>query len=152
MHSRYERRVSGPKSSPYCGQVAIFTESKKFCSSPLVQNVMNDIWQGHVVFSATSTHALVQDNYKSREIEFYDHRNAPFLNHYRLRVPKYRSIVDSANVVALLILFVLCLASESGFILMASCTSLQLSMQLNILNGSLWPRYASLVSLCPHLA
>lgn len=76
---------------------------------------MNDIWQGHVVFSATSTRALVQDNYKSREIEFYDHRNAPFLDHYRLRVPKYRSIVDFANFVVLLALFVLCLSSKSGF-------------------------------------
>lgn len=84
---------------------------------------MNDIWQGHVVFSVASTHALVQDNYKSREIELYDHRNAPFLDHYRLRVPKYRSIVDSVNFVVLLILFVLCLASKSGFMVMPSCTS-----------------------------
>ncbi|KAF8313679.1 hypothetical protein DL93DRAFT_2113916 [Clavulina sp. PMI_390] len=93
-------------------EVAISTESKKFCSSPLVQTMMNNIWQGHIVFSSTSSHALVQDDYKTREIEFYDHRKAPFLDHYRLRVPRYRSIVDSVNFLILFIIFTICLSTK----------------------------------------
>ena len=64
--------------------MAISTSSKTFISSPLVQSVVNDIYAGHIVFStAVSHHSLVADNYKQRQIEIYDCRKAPFLDHYR---------------------------------------------------------------------
>ena len=70
---------------------------------------------GRVIFSFPSTHALVKDNWKSREIEIYDPSDAPFLDHYRLRVPRYRTILEFLNLALLLILFVLCLTSASVF-------------------------------------
>ncbi|SRR5258708_14573542 len=85
--------------------------SKNFCASPLVQNIVNDIWMGHVIFSSPSTHALVKDDWKSREIAIYDPGNAPLLDHYRLRVPRYRAILEFLDFALLFILFVLCLAS-----------------------------------------
>jgi hypothetical protein len=64
-------------------QLAIVTKSKNFLSSPLVQTVVNDIYKGRIVFSTASHRSLLADNYKIKEIEIYDVRDAPFLNHYR---------------------------------------------------------------------
>ena len=81
--------------------MAISTNSKRFLSAPLTQSVVNDIYSGwsqffekgymghrfgslgRVVFSTKSRQALVADNYKQRQIEIYDRRAAPFLDHYR---------------------------------------------------------------------
>ncbi|KAF8339538.1 uncharacterized protein EI90DRAFT_3151052 [Cantharellus anzutake] len=93
-------------------EAAISTSSKSFCASPLVQNVVNDIWMGRIIFSFPSTHALVKDNWKSREITLYDPGDAPLLDHYRLRVPRYRSILEFINFAALFTLFVLCLSNK----------------------------------------
>lgn len=65
------------------------------------------------MFSATSSHSLLADDYKSRPIATYhDPKGSPFLDHYRLRVPKYRSIIELLNFIILLFLFVLCISSE----------------------------------------
>ncbi|KAG8965658.1 hypothetical protein FRC03_000293 [Tulasnella sp. 419] len=95
-------------------EVAIMTESKHFLSSPLVQDVVNDIWSGNVQFLSPSTsRSLVADNYKRRHIAtYYDPKTAPFLDHYRLRVPKYRAVIEMFNFSILLFLFVLCLANK----------------------------------------
>lgn len=92
-------------------EMAISTQSKQFLSSPLVQNVINDIWAGRILLSSASSHALVRDDYKTREITTYDFRNEPFLDHYRLRVPKYRAILEFMNFALLLFFFVVCLSS-----------------------------------------
>ena len=89
------------------------TESKEFTSSPLVNNIVNDIFMGRIVFSTPSAHALVRDNYKSREIEIYDPGTSPFLNHYRLKVPRYRAVLDFLNFGVLLGLYLICLSSMS---------------------------------------
>jgi len=86
--------------------------SKNFCASPLVQNIVSDIWMGRVVFSYPGAHALVKDDWKSREIAIYDPANAPLLDHYRLRVPRYRAILEFLDFALLLILFVLCVANK----------------------------------------
>lgn len=80
---------------------------------------------GRVLFSATSNHSLLADNYKSRPIAAYhDPTNSPFLDHYRLRVPKYRSIIELLNFSILLFLFVLCIGSEYDVIARAWATDL----------------------------
>ncbi|KAG8906384.1 hypothetical protein FRB99_006979 [Tulasnella sp. 403] len=95
-------------------EVSIMTESKHFLSSPLVQEVINEIWSGRVMFSATSSHSLLADNYKSRPIATYHNpKTSPFLDHYRLRVPKYRYVIELLNFSILLILFWLCLANKN---------------------------------------
>ncbi|KAG8913899.1 hypothetical protein FRC01_004332, partial [Tulasnella sp. 417] len=94
-------------------EMAIMTESKEFLASPLVQEVVNEIWSGRIRFSVASSHSLLADNYKTRPIAAYHNpKGAPFLDHYRLRVPKYRSLIESLNFSILLFLFVLCLATQ----------------------------------------
>lgn len=80
-------------------------------ASPLVQTVVNDIYSGHMVFSMTSKRSVLADNYKTRSIEIYDVRKAPFLDHYRLRVPRYGAILEFLNFALLLTTFLLCLSS-----------------------------------------
>ncbi|CAL1716889.1 unnamed protein product [Somion occarium] len=120
-------------SEPQCAlEMAIATESKRFLSSPVVQTIVNDIYAGHVVFSMTSNRSVLADNYKPRFIEVYDVHKAPFLDHYRLRVPKYGAILEFLNFAALLMLFLLCLANltrmtpfEILFIVFASAFALE---------------------------
>src|SRR5882762_821487 len=92
--------------------MAVITKSKAFLSSPIVQSVVNDIYSGRVVFSTTGNRSMLADNYKPRAIEIYDCAKAPFLNHYRLRVPKYCKILEFGKFVMLLVVFVLCLTCE----------------------------------------
>lgn len=98
--------------------MAIATESKHFIASPLVQAVVNDIYNGRVVFSMTSHHSVLVDNYKPRAIDSYDVHKAPFLDHYRLRVPRYCAILEFLNFVFLLFLFLLALSSERSLSLL----------------------------------
>lgn len=91
--------------------MAIATESKAFLASPVVQPVINDIYAGRVVFGMMSSHSVLADNYKPRATEIYDCRTAPFLDHYRLRVPKYGAILEFLNFALLMTLFLLCLSS-----------------------------------------
>ena len=93
--------------------MAIATESKHFLSSPLVQAVVNDIYRGRVVFSMTSHNSVLADNYKPKAIEIYDVHHAPFLDHYRLRVPRYGAILEFLNFAVLLCVFLLALSSGS---------------------------------------
>jgi hypothetical protein len=67
--------------------------------SPASHSHPEGIWSGKIVYTSLNTHALIQDNYK-----------APFLDHYRLKVPKYRAILEYANFVILFILY--CLTIE----------------------------------------
>ncbi|EMD33909.1 hypothetical protein CERSUDRAFT_107712 [Gelatoporia subvermispora B] len=98
---------------PQCAlELAIATVSKGFLSSPIVQTVVNDIYAGRVVFSMSSNRSVLADNYKPRPIEIYDCRNAPFLDHYRLRVPRYGAIMEFLNFALLLTTFLLCLSSR----------------------------------------
>ncbi|KAI0067204.1 hypothetical protein BV25DRAFT_1911871 [Artomyces pyxidatus] len=91
-------------------EMAIATRAKRFISSPIVQAVVNDIYSGRVVYSTTANRSIVADNYKQRAVEIYDSRNASWLNHYRLRVPKYGAILEFMNFACLLVTFVLCLS------------------------------------------
>jgi len=60
----------------------------------------------------SSNHSVLADNYKPRAIEIYDCRNAPFLDHYRLRVPRYGAILEFLNFALLLTAFLLCLSNR----------------------------------------
>ncbi|KAI0267672.1 hypothetical protein BC834DRAFT_54466 [Gloeopeniophorella convolvens] len=93
-------------------EMAISSRAKRFVASPMVQSVVNDIYSGRVVYSASANRSIVADNYKSRAIEIYDSRNASWLNHYRLRVPRYGAILEFLNFACLLVAFVLCLTYQ----------------------------------------
>ncbi|EPT01375.1 hypothetical protein FOMPIDRAFT_133127 [Fomitopsis schrenkii] len=103
------------KEDPQCAlELAISTEAKAFLSSPVVQTVVKDIYAGRVIFYVASTHSVLSDNYKPRAIEMYDYRKAPFLDHYRLRVPKYGAILEFLNFALLLTTFLLCLSNREA--------------------------------------
>lgn len=98
---------------PQCAlEMAITTRAKVFLSSPVVQTVVDDIYSGRVIFSMTSNRSVLADNYKPRAIEIYDYTKTPFLDHYRLRVPKYGAILEFLNFALLLLTFVLCLSNQ----------------------------------------
>ncbi|KAI9463324.1 hypothetical protein BJY52DRAFT_79038 [Lactarius psammicola] len=90
-------------------EMAISSSAKRFVSSPIVQSVVNDIYSGRVIYSSSGNRSIVADNYKLRAIEIYNSRNAPWLNHYRLRVPRYGAILEFLNFTYLLVTFILCL-------------------------------------------
>ncbi|KAI0300759.1 hypothetical protein BC826DRAFT_1096100 [Russula brevipes] len=95
-------------------EMAISSSAKRFVASPIVQSVVTDIYSGRVIYSSASSanRSIVADNYKLRAIEIYDSKNAPWLNHYRLRVPRYGAILEFLNFALLLIVFVLCLRAN----------------------------------------
>jgi len=101
-------------------EMAISTKAKAFLSCPVSQKVVNDIYSGVVVFSMTGNHSVLADNYKPRAIEIYDYRDGPFLDHYRLRVPKYGAVLEFLNFALLLLTYVLCLSSRNDLKLMPS--------------------------------
>ncbi|THU86429.1 hypothetical protein K435DRAFT_829719 [Dendrothele bispora CBS 962.96] len=94
-------------------EMAISTESKSFLASPVTQKVVNDIYSGRVVYSITATRTILADNYKHRGIQIYDWRSAPFLDHYRLRVPRYKNALTFLNFALLLVTFALCLSYQN---------------------------------------
>ena len=95
-------------------ELAIFSKAKKFIKSPLCQRCVSGIYEGRVVLSYQSTHAIVDDSYKKRPLGIYDPAKAPFLDHYRLRVPLIRNRIEFINFCLLLLFYVLCLASKSS--------------------------------------
>lgn len=74
-------------------ELAIYSRAKKFIRSPLCQRCVDGIYYGRVVLSNQANHAIVNDSYKKRPLAIYDARKAPFLDHYRLRVPSIRAKV-----------------------------------------------------------
>jgi hypothetical protein len=97
-------------------EMAISTQAKQFISSPVSQKVVNDIYTGRIVFSTVTTRSMLADNYKPKAITIYDCRDAPFLDHYRLRVPKYGAVLEFLNFACLLVTFLLCLSSGVAFL------------------------------------
>ncbi|KAE8543604.1 hypothetical protein D1P53_000319 [Cryptococcus gattii VGV] len=47
------------------------------------------------------------ENYKKKPIQMYNPHKAPFLDHYRLKVPRYRSMLEYVNFLVLFILYVI---------------------------------------------
>ncbi|KAF7323041.1 hypothetical protein HMN09_00084000 [Mycena chlorophos] len=94
-------------------EMAISTNAKHFVASPVVQSVVTDIYTGRIVFSTATRRSMLADNYKPKSIQIYDCREAPFLDHYRLRVPRYGAILELLNFACLLITFVACLSTQN---------------------------------------
>ncbi|QRV74848.1 calcium channel YVC1 [Ceratobasidium sp. AG-Ba] len=95
-------------------EIAISTGAKRFIASPLVQTCVSDIYAGRVVFSAPATRgSLLADNYKQRHVQVFDFQHSGWLDHYRLRVPRYRAILEFTDFAILLFLFVLFLHNKN---------------------------------------
>ncbi|KAG0319224.1 hypothetical protein BGZ99_005225 [Dissophora globulifera] len=76
-------------------EVAISGKAKHFISNPLVQEIVNQIWLGEIVFFSDAIdnprsclHASQQE---IRTVTVYDSRDIKFLRLSRLRVPRYKT-------------------------------------------------------------
>ncbi|KAJ7577063.1 hypothetical protein C8J56DRAFT_870326 [Mycena floridula] len=87
-------------------EMAILSKAKRFIKSSSCQKVIDNIWTGKCVYQAESTHSILSDTYKRTPIHFYDPHRAPLLDHYRLKVPAIRSVLEYMNFLILFLLFV----------------------------------------------
>ncbi|KAH9074723.1 hypothetical protein EDB83DRAFT_2218747 [Lactarius deliciosus] len=88
-------------------EMAIISKAKRFIKSTPCQKVINAIWSGKCVYQADSSHSILSDTYKRAPIHFYNPHTAPLLDHYRLKVPAIRSVLEYFNFLILFILFVI---------------------------------------------
>ncbi|TFK29652.1 hypothetical protein FA15DRAFT_663807 [Coprinopsis marcescibilis] len=87
-------------------ELAILGKAKRFIKSSSCQKVIQAIWTGKCVYQAESSHSILSDTYKRTPIHFYDPHKAPVLDHYRLKVPSIRSVLEYNNFLILFILYV----------------------------------------------
>ncbi|UZJ56338.1 hypothetical protein CBS101457_005658 [Exobasidium rhododendri] len=106
--------VTRPGQTSSVLELAIFSKAKKFIKAPLCQRCIAGIYEGRIVLSYQSTHAILDDSYKKRPLGIYDPAKAPFLDHYRLRVPMIRNRIEFINFCILLIFYVWCLSSKGS--------------------------------------
>ncbi|KAL4078596.1 hypothetical protein V8B97DRAFT_1865175 [Scleroderma yunnanense] len=98
-------------------EMAIIGKARRFIKSSPCQKVIDEIWIGKCVYQAESSHSILSDRYKRTPIHFYDPHKAPLLDHYRLKVPAIRSVLEYVNFLILFILFVIAIeTNESQFI------------------------------------
>ncbi|CCA70742.1 related to receptor-activated Ca2+-permeable cation channel-Laccaria bicolor [Serendipita indica DSM 11827] len=90
-------------------EMAILSDAKLFVKSAPCQKVIDAIWSGKIVYTAQSSYSLIRDHYKQAPIHYYDPHHAPMLDHYRLKVPAIRSILEYGNFLILFVLFVVTL-------------------------------------------
>ncbi|KAH9840257.1 uncharacterized protein C8Q71DRAFT_483332 [Rhodofomes roseus] len=90
-------------------EMAILAQAKRFTNSSACQKVIDGIWSGKIVYQADSSRSILSDTYKRTPIHFYDPHKAPLLDHYRLKVPAVRSVLELTNFLILFILFVVAL-------------------------------------------
>lgn len=90
-------------------EVAIISQAKMFIKSSACQKVIDGIWSGKIVYQADSSRSILSDTYKRNPIHFYDPYKAPLLDHYRLKVPAVRSVLEYSNFLILFILFIFAL-------------------------------------------
>lgn len=103
----YERRLTAL-------EVALVSKSKTFLSSNACKKVVDAIYQGQIIYTPTTFLNIIPDHYKHRPVSLYDPTNSPLLNQYRLAVPRIRNIMDIAQFIVLLLLYVLVMSNREG--------------------------------------
>jgi hypothetical protein len=68
---------------------------------------VENVYRGRIIYTPTSFIDILPDHYKNRGISLYDPRRAPYLNQYRLIVPRTRNILEVGQFVVLLVLYLL---------------------------------------------
>jgi hypothetical protein len=96
----------GEEDSTSAISLAIATRSLHFIRAPPVQRFIDDLHAGHFIYRPSGQRAIIADSYKSKNIiEPYDIQSRSLMDHYVLRVPRIRKIVEFGTIVALLGLF-----------------------------------------------
>lgn len=113
-------------------EVAILVEAKHFLAHPMVNRVLQDIWDGSILFQSSmhklhrtrnlTSEALISSSYGRRGPGVrYRYQDASIFKLSRLRVPRYRHIINLASFVVLLILYVSVLHTRSKVFSTVEC-------------------------------
>ena len=97
-------------------EVAIVSEAKSFLSTSACQKIVENVYRGRIIYTPTSFIDILPDHYKNRGISLYDPRRAPYLNQYRLIVPRTRNILEAVQFIILLILYMGMMANREHII------------------------------------
>jgi len=97
-------------------EVAILSEAKTFLSSSACQKIVDNVYRGRIIYTPTSFIDFLPDHYKNRGISLYDPRKAPYLNQYRLIVPRTRNILEVLQFIVLLVLYILVMVYKAHII------------------------------------
>lgn len=97
-------------------EVAIVSEAKNFLSTSACQKIVDNVYRGRIIYTPTSFIDIIPDHYKNRGISLYDPRKAPYLNQYRLIVPRTRNIIEAVQFIILLILYLLMMGNKEHLI------------------------------------
>ncbi|KAL4735883.1 hypothetical protein BDV11DRAFT_24237 [Aspergillus similis] len=103
----YERKLTAL-------ELAIISDSKVFLSSSSCQKVIDAVYCGSITYTPLYSVDILPDHYKHRPVSLYNPRKAPRLNHYRLIVPRLRSMIEVCQFIALLVLYVLAMVYREG--------------------------------------
>ncbi len=95
-------------------EVAIISESKVFLSSSACQRVVESLYRGRIVYTPNSLVDIIPDHYKRKVISLYDPRKAPILNHYRLIVPRTRSVLEFFHFLVLITFYAFTMIYRDG--------------------------------------
>ncbi|ETS85464.1 hypothetical protein PFICI_03489 [Pestalotiopsis fici W106-1] len=95
-------------------ELAIISESKVFVGSLACQRVIDAVYGGRIVYTPISFVDILPDHYKHRPISLYDARAAPLLPHNRLSVPRIRAIIEIAQFLVLVVLYILTMTHRSS--------------------------------------
>ncbi|KAH8198256.1 hypothetical protein TruAng_007599 [Truncatella angustata] len=106
-HDGHERKLTSL-------ELAIISESKVFISSAACLKVIDAVYGGRIVYTPISFVDILPDHYKYRPISLYDARSAPLLPHTRLSVPRVRAVLELAQFLVLVILYVLTMVHRSS--------------------------------------
>lgn len=85
--------------------LAVQTQAKRFVRCPPVQQFINALYSGQLLYIPSDAKSIVRDTYKSASVEVFDVSTRPILDHYVLRVPKIRRFIDFCTMVILVSLF-----------------------------------------------
>ncbi|GAA5850227.1 hypothetical protein JCM8547_001050 [Rhodosporidiobolus lusitaniae] len=88
-------------------ELAILGKAREFIKNRTTQRVIKLIYDGKITYSSSSFIDILPDRWKNKQIALYNVREAPLLDHYRLRVPKYRSMIEFMSFLVLMASFIL---------------------------------------------
>lgn len=96
-------------------ELAVESGAKKFIGRPAVQQLINALYTGQVIYRPTSSRSIIEDNYKSgTSIEAFDMYSRPLLDHYILKVPRVRRAIEFSSLAVLVVLFMVLQRSTYG--------------------------------------
>ncbi|ODN98517.1 nonselective cation channel [Cryptococcus wingfieldii CBS 7118] len=91
-------------------ELAIVSTSKNLLALPLIQHLIKLVYSGQLIYSPESSRSIISDSYVSEQVYMYNPYEAGWLDHSRLKVPKWRKSMEFASFAILLALFVATLA------------------------------------------